>query len=38
MLADDGEWITLLEPMMPAEGDCRLEDLSVELAEKAIGH
>jgi hypothetical protein len=25
----------LLEPMMPAEGDRRLEDLSVELAEKA---
>ncbi len=35
MLVDDGEWITLLEPMMPAEGDRRLEDLSVELAEKA---
>jgi uncharacterized membrane-anchored protein len=35
MLVDDGEWITLLEPMMLAEGDRRLEDLSVELAEKA---
>lgn len=35
MLADDGEWITLLEPMMPAEGDRRLEDLSMQLAEKA---
>jgi Fic family protein len=35
MLVDDGEWITLLEPVMPAEGNHRLEDLSVELAEKA---
>jgi hypothetical protein len=38
MLVDDGEWITLLEPMMPAEDDCRLEYLPVELAEKADEH
>jgi Fic family protein len=35
MTADEGEWITLLEPMMPAEGNRRLEDLSMELAQKA---
>ncbi len=34
-MVDEGEWITLLEPMMPAEGNRRLEDLSMELAQKA---
>jgi hypothetical protein len=35
MTMNEGEWITLLEPMMPAEENRRLEDLSMELAQKA---
>jgi Fic family protein len=35
MLTDEGESISLIEPLMPSEGNRRLEDLAFELVEKA---
>jgi hypothetical protein len=35
MLTDEGESISLIEPLMLSEGNRRLEDLAFELVEKA---